>query len=460
MPESLYAHTYAMRPLFANDITTYHNLPTYDLHMWISPEQGNLVGSEQIVFPNTTGVPLYTIVLRLYPNFPKDVFGRGGNVHMEITSTQVEGKTVVSTYAAQQTALQIPLPQALLPGQSTTLDITFSATVKAWDDGNWPLIGYYPMLAVYDESGWRMDVTSFADKIYAESALYAAEITVPTHLSVAATGSTVDTYVHGNGTTTYTIYSGPSRDFALTVGLFDVVSRKASMRYGLDNSVDINVYTDRGSSLYAHQIAHMAVETLEFYEERFGAYPYRELDIHLMPWRYDGGDEHPGLILLFSDAQVDDGTRYVAAHEIAHQWWYSVVGNDVYYMPWLDEALAQYSSIIYTKDIENSRVAQSNWEREVLQRYYQSQAYGDMPIGLSVYAYPNFNTYYQTVYGKGAFFLDTLRTRIGDRAFFAGLQTYYQRHRYGVATTYDLQQAFEEASGQSLDDLFRLWVTG
>jgi hypothetical protein len=33
-----------------------------------------------------------------------------------------------------------------------------------------------------------------------------------------------------------------------------------------------------------------------------------------------------------------------AVHETAHQWWYALVGNDEYRHPWMDEALAQYTT--------------------------------------------------------------------------------------------------------------------
>jgi aminopeptidase N len=37
----------------------------------------------------------------------------------------------------------------------------------------------------------------------------------------------------------------------------------------------------------------------------------------------------------------------VIVHETAHQWWYSMVGNDQILEPWLDESLADYSEVVY-----------------------------------------------------------------------------------------------------------------
>jgi len=446
----------AMRPAFASDVKTYADLPHYDLRMWIDTETGVLTGTEQISFSNRTSAPLGDIALRLYPNFPADVFGKGGDVRMDVTGAAVAGRPAKVDYAAQQTAVLLALPRPLEPGAATTLSVTYTATLRPWRDGTWPLPSYYPMLAVRDSTGWRLDVTTFADHVYADSAFYTAEITAPANLSVVASGSTIATGAYDKRSTTYRVRSGPVREFALTVGDFSTVQAVA----GANGDVALNVYTARGTRLDTQQIADLAAEALADFDRRFGPYPYAELDIQLLPYDYDGGDEYPGLILVYSDGQVDAETRYVAAHEVAHQWWYGVVGNDIYHAPWLDEALAQYSGIIYDEDIAGAAVAETDWEREVLRRYRGALDDGDLPIGLGIDDYPTFNAYYHTIYGKGAVFLGTLREELGDEAFFKGLQIYYRSQRYQVATTQDIQQAFEQASGRDLEAIFRKWVGG
>jgi hypothetical protein len=446
----------ALRPEFAGDVAAQQGRPRYDLRFAVDSAAGTLQGTAAITFANQGSAPLHDVVLRLYPNFPPDVLGNGGNVRMDVTAAAVAGSPVALRYAAQDTAVVLPLEPPLLPGQWRTLEVRFQATMQPWRDGTLPLPSYYPMLARHDGTAWRMDVTDFADHVFAESAFYRAEIVVPAGVQVVTTGSTLWSGEQQPGTTTYRVVSGPVREFAMTIG--DFVS--VSVPGGVAGDVPVHVSTARGSTLDGAQVAQVAAAALTTYETRFGAYPYRELDIHLLPGQYDGGWEYPGLILLSSDAQVDAGTRYVAAHEVAHQWWYGVVGNDIYREPWLDEAFAQYSAIIYAEDMVGAAAAQADWEREVLQRYRGALADGDYPVGLAITDYPNFNVYYRTVYGKGAVFLRTLRDELGDDLFFQALQHYYARHRYGTGTTASLQQSFEEVSGRSLEPLFRQWVTG
>ncbi|HEU4323067.1 MAG TPA: M1 family metallopeptidase [Roseiflexaceae bacterium] len=441
----------ALRPAFAGDIAANPDMPRYDLRLALDPAGRTLSGEVQIRYTNRSGAPLEQIALRLYPNFPRDAFGQGGNVRMRLTAAAVDGQAVEPQLAARNTAALLPLPEPLAPGNRVTLSVGFTATVRPAGDRAWQLIAYYPMLAVHDSSGWRLDVTTFADKVYIESAIYRATISAPSSMQVLASGSTVATRATPGGTTEWEIVAGPVRDFAFVAG--NLVPARATA-----GEVAVNVWTARGSRLDSGQIARVAARALEGFERRFGPYPYRELDIHLLPGQFDGGDEHSGLILLTSDRAVDDGTRYVAAHEVAHQWWYAAVGNDIYHQPWLDEALAQYSGIIYAEDSAGSATARTDWEREVLRRYRGAVADGDRPIGLGVADYGSFNVYYRTVYGKGPVFLQRLRAELGDEAFFGALQRYYADHRYGIGTTDAIKRAFEQASGRDLTDWFKQWV--
>jgi hypothetical protein len=123
-PDELAAYAAAMRPGFAGDIAANAGLPRYHLRMWIDPPEGVLTGTELIEFTNRTGATLDNVALRLYPNFPRDVLGKGGDVRMDVTGAAVAGRAVEARYAAQRTAVVLPLASPLQPGQSATLALT------------------------------------------------------------------------------------------------------------------------------------------------------------------------------------------------------------------------------------------------------------------------------------------------------------------------------------------------
>ncbi len=460
LPQALDAtYAQAMRTEFVSDIADYQYLiPRYHLRISIYPNQRYLEGIATIIVPNRTSTELDNIVLRLYPNFPQDAFGKGGNTTMDVTNVTIDGSPVVKSSIAQSTAVMLPFNEPLQPNAWATIEVAFTATFVAWEDGNFPLPSYYPMLAVYDEAhaAWRTDVTTFVDRVFAESAFYAAEITAPSSLKVLASGTTIDQVMHENGTTTHSVRTGPMREFAIVVGDFEMVEQQG----GEQGDIAVKVYKVTGSDLDTSQVAYVAATALTRYDYRFGKYPFNELEAYVLRGGYRGGWEYPGMFLLSCVTHIDAGRRYVTAHEVAHQWWYNVVGSDIYRHPWLDEALAQYSGIIYAEEVAEPGVADSDWEREVLARYYPALDAGDLPIGWSIIDYPNFDIYFLTVYGKGAVFLKTLRNDLGDAAFFAALQEYYRTNRYGIAKPQDIQQAFEHASGRNLQPVFANWVYG
>lgn len=453
IPDPAASFVAAMRPDFVDDLYALQHTPHYDLDLHINPAAQTLSGHLVLTYTNTTDIALQTLALRLYPNFPRDLFGKGGNTRMDITDTTLDGQAISGWYEAQDTAFILPFVEPLLPGQVIHLTLNFRTSIVPWHDGSWPLPASYPMLAVHEDGAWRLDVTNFPDRVYSESARYTVRVTLPGTLNVAASGSVTAINHHADATSTYHIVGGPIRQFALTVGDFITVQEQV-------NDVTINVHTTRTSGLDPQPVAATTAAALAVFERRFAPYPYRELDVHLLGYNFDGGDEYPGLIFVYTDGPFDASLRYVIAHEVAHQWWFALVGNDIYRQPWLDEAFAQYSGIIAIEEAYGPAAGAADFEREVMQRYRGALSDGDWPVGLAIDAYPNFNVYYRTVYGKGAFFLHTLRAELGEEAFFDALQHYYWQHRYRVATTADAQQAFETASGRDLEALFAQWVTG
>jgi len=442
-----------LRPEFYEDIAANKNIPRYYLKINIEPAKRHFQGQERIVYTNRTGRPLQDVALRLYPNFPTNSLGGGNNIHLSVTAASINGVEVSTGLTAQKTAVLLPFASSLQPGETAQLELTFSADISPISDGTYPLPSAYPMLAVREGDNWRLDVTNFVDRVYAESAFYEAEITAPANFGLVTSGQLISKKPGENNSIVYLSRTGPVREFAMSLGDFAVEEAQAG-------AIVVRVYKARKSNLDAQQVSRVAVGALKVYEKRFGPYPYPVLNFHLQPGTYDGGDEYPGLVMLYSAGQVNPVTRYMVAHETAHQWWYGVVGDDIYRESWLDEAFAQYSGIIYDEDAENQDVAARDWEREVMVRYRQALQDGNLPILRSLADFGNFNVYYRTVYGKGALFLRTLRQEIGDAAFFKALQVYYQRYRYQISTSAAVQKTFEEVSGRSLDSIFRLWLKG
>ena len=196
-----------------------------------------------------------------------------------------------------------------------------------------------------------------------------------------------------------------------------------------------------------------SAQAIEIFSQRFGPYPHDTLAVVM-------GDFNDGMefsALFFHSAglyNLYDGTLNnlvvsVAAHETAHQWWFEQVANDQALQPWLDESLATYSEHIFYETASPASIRQWWWIYRV--DLYNPQGWVDIPV----YAGDGFQPYTNAVYFRGAHFLDELRLRIGDDAFFAFLQDYV-RQMYGrIATANDFFNILRQHTTVDFSDLER-----
>jgi aminopeptidase N len=194
---------------------------------------------------------------------------------------------------------------------------------------------------------------------------------------------------------------------------------------------------------------------VEVYSAFFGRYPYTELDVAETSFTVmgaPGGMEFPGVLFISTEFYGGQGLfasdlDVVVAHEVAHQWWYGVVGNNQVDEPWLDEAFATYASILYIEEQQGPIAAQSALLLQAILPYQLVQMMGqDGPLQSSLLDYgQDLVTYQSLIYGKGALFLDKLRELLGDDLFFTVLQHHYQSHKYGLLAPGDFRRSLQEA---------------
>jgi hypothetical protein len=432
------------------------DLPEYRWELVFEPQAQFLYGTGSIAFTNHTGKALDTIGLRLYPNAPG--IGQEPLFRMRLgdeVRVGLEGNVDV-TYEADNTLALLHLNSPLQPGESTFINLSYALDLTAYgrmQGEGWRLNAFFPMLAVYEDGGWRQDVCDFCtDVVYSQSANFSINLSLPRGWKVVATGLEKGVYKDDPDATHHTFEASSVRDLALA---FAPDLQVRDRQFG-ETQVKVYFFPEDGQEVDA--ILVYAGRALEFYARQFGPYPYPSLSIVALSGPGTGGQEFPQLIYLYY-ASGDAGLERVIAHEVAHQWWYGVVGNDVFREAWLDEALAEYSSILYLQQAGETETAQ-----ELLQTYQNAtlsiDALGEgvSKVGSPVSAFPDFSTYNDVVYKKGALFLHTLRQEIGDRAFFAGLRQYYAWYKFGVGRGRGFLEAMQQASGEDLRPLFDQWV--
>jgi aminopeptidase N len=206
----------------------------------------------------------------------------------------------------------------------------------------------------------------------------------------------------------------------------------------------------------------IAANALATYEKRFGAYPYGELKLFATTTSA-GGIEYPnlaGVLFNFYEGN-DDYFEWLVAHEVAHQWWYNLVGSNPITEPWLDESLTQYSALLYMEDRYGVQAAQKYRVRYFTDRFAEERnVRGDRRVGQPTAAFPR-KAYFPIVYGKGPLFFEAVRSGADDARFGAWLRGYYERHRYSTAQASDLLQAADEVGlGPVVHAAYAEWILG
>ena len=454
---SLNLYRAAMLPVYASDVDRFGDATRYEIDLRVNLDALSFAGEEEVLYTNQERVPLNEIVFRLLPNTP----GYGGA--LTVRSLSVNGVVVRGQLRLHDSALYVPLANPLQPGAKLHLHLAFEGILPTDPPAGYAQYGYidrvlalpdvYPFIPVYDDEGWNVELApTYGDATFTDTALYLVRLTLPGGVTPVTSGVIVARRENADGTITYTCVSGPMRDFALVAADYKALSTMVGQ-------VRVTSWYLSGDRKGGELALDYAAHALSIYKDMIGDYPFNELDVVATPTRA-GGIEYPGLVVIAEQLyKEEDGFfEFAVAHEVAHQWWYSLVGNDQLDEPWLDESLTQYTTLLYFERRYGSERAQEVLEESFQAPYQHLLETGkDMPVGLPVARYSE-DLYGEVVYGKGPLFFHAMRRQVGDETFFAILRTYFERYRYRVAYPRDLLSVAEEVSGQDLEPLYNQWI--
>jgi hypothetical protein len=458
----------ALAPGFRDEVDEFPNLTRYRLDLDLDVEKATLAGYQQIGYTNTEAVNLEDIYVRLFPN----TSGYGGR--MSVASLDVDGRPGYPESSLEGSALRVPMPTPLAPGEHVELTLRFELALPTDNhpasnqepsdgyrqlglyDGVVALANAYPIVPVYDDEGWNVELApSYGDAVFSDAAFFDVRLTAPSTMTVVASGTCAPLAEEGT-TTTWSCAAAPMRDFTAVAGeAYRTVSEETE-------NVTVNSVFYGGHEEGGRAALEFASRALELFNRRIGPYPFAELDVVETP-TLAGGIEYPGLVVINesyydSGGRVSDRMEWVVVHEVLHQWWYSLVGNDQVDEPWLDEALVQYCTALYYEEIYGEEALDIVVETSFHQVFEELQEEGrDRPVGLPVAAYSRRN-YAPVVYQKGPLYFHNLRQQVGEDVFWEILRTYFERHRYGIARPQDWLAAVESETGSPYQSLYEEWI--
>ncbi len=446
----------ALLPAFHADLDAAAQWDRYTVSARVDPERRTIAGRLRLEYTNRAADPLDRIYFYLFPNLPE--FGG----RLDIRGATVNDVTVRVRYESNRFLLRLDLPTSLPSGASADVVLDFSAAAPLdasqryyaafnRERGVLALASALPMVARRVDGAWQLATPLFrGDLVTSETALYDVTLTVPVAWTAVTTGTAIDSQTDGASRTTRFI-SGPQRDFTIVLTRFPSISTEVE-------GTRITSYFRPEHAEGGRAALDAAANALRAFNRRFGPYPLTELDIVQIDARKFLGVEYPGLIMIDRRlyAGEREGLEIIVAHEVAHQWWYSMVGNDVQNEAWLDEGLTSFSQIVYQEEIRGAMAAERELDgfRSVYLR--ARQAGRDAPLKRPVSALRG--NYTAIAYSKGALFFQALRIRIGEPAFDRFLRDYYATFRYRIASSDDVRATAENACACDLTDFYRDWV--
>jgi aminopeptidase N len=199
------------------------------------------------------------------------------------------------------------------------------------------------------------------------------------------------------------------------------------------------------------------VQAVALFDVKFAPYPYQSLAV--VQADINDGQEYDGLVFVSTDfyGQYGGSARSnlvdIGVHEIAHQWWFGLVGSDQALEPWLDEALSVYSEKIF---YEFNYPRYGDWWRQFRVDFFKPSGYVDTTI----YNGGTFRTYTNAVYLNGAYFLEGLNVRMGDDDFFRFLKDYAARYSRSRVIAYDFFAVVREHTREDISDLIATYFQG
>jgi hypothetical protein len=446
----------AMLPNSASDVDMFPDATRYDIkaNVTFDAEQSSarIQGQARIRFTNPLPWALDDLILMLWPN---DEQYRST---MTAGPALIDGVEETAAVELDGVALRFTLSKPLDPGSTVDVSIPFEVIASGPIGGSDPkrfgitngmfaAPTFYPLVPALIDREWSLQAAPpGGDTTNSDIAFYHVELTFPSKYVLAASGRTIAQTDNGDGTTTDTIVTGPMRDFAFALGPFVIDSRDFE-----DIQVNAWVLPDHTSDL--PRVLDLATDQMRVMSQDVGPYPYTELDVVDAPGAF-GGIEYPGLVFIGTLGTSRLVTPVV--HEVAHQWFYGLIGNDQLEEPWLDEAAATYAELLYYEGTGDTTSVAGMLSQ--LRSRVRSSPDPGAPIGQPVGEYSSTDEYFTIVYLKGALFFDALRNQIGDSAFFDFLHVYYSSHLYGFVTSDDFEAAAETACGCQLEQLFEDWV--
>lgn len=199
----------------------------------------------------------------------------------------------------------------------------------------------------------------------------------------------------------------------------------------------------------------MARHAIASFSERWFMYPYPQASVVEGPIL---GMEYPMIVFVPADTSRT-ALGWVLMHELGHEWFPMLVGNDERRYPWMDEGFNSFMDLYTVSDYfrGSAPVHADSVLNGPLTTYPSAAAPGEeQPL---ITAPAEVRNLYWTAYQKPALMLRILREEVlGPEAFDRAFREYTRRWANRHPQPADFFRTMENVSGRDLHWYWRQWV--
>ncbi len=387
--------------------------------------------------------------------------------YINIASVSVNGKKTEFSMEENGQILKVETGK-IHPNAEKTVEMEFSGKLPyspmrfgygeyTYNFGNW-----YPVLCpVIDGETVKCTYIANGDPFCSECADYFVTVTAPAGFRLASSGIINAGKSSDPFKTVWSVKGENIRDFAFVLSRdFDLCSKKSG------DTVVYSYFPQKNG--YGEAALEYACDALECFNEKYGKYPYSTLSVVASDF-YIGGMEYPNLVMInkeFYEADKTEALEEIVVHEVAHQWWYGMVGNNEIKEAWLDEGLTEYSVGVYYeekygRERYESFMRQNESYCKVIFRVMENMnGSAEKKITRAGNEFEHWLLYDAVTYDATALMLDSLRTCIGQAAFENGMRLYFENNKYSVADGEKFIRDMNEGSKKNAEDIIRPWLEG
>ncbi len=425
----------------------------YTLDIYLDEDSDSLKVEGELYFKNDD-YDLDELYITLYPN-ADNPSSRDYNVDLQSLSIN-DKDCEYEIKGADNTQIYVELDKTLKKGER--INIQFKYEFDYWDHGRIADYGdyyltmfFYPFVAIYDDEGWNIDAFTFrGESYYNEVGDYYVIINTPNSYEIATGGNLIFQGDEDNRQISqYEIKN--ARDFSFSASpnysVYDhIVGNRIFQIYSLKDLTESELNLSKEA----------LTNTFDFFETEIGNYPY---DNFTLEYGNYYGMESSGVIYCSYDISI--GT---VVHEIIHQWFYSMVGNDQSDESFLDEAVTTYMESLYYYNLygmegyNNQLDYRSSLQDRFTERYEMSvgdsllqkvDEFGDLYAYLIYYHGPSMFRYYVDEFLDG-----------DNEKFYDIMSEYFNTYKFEIATIEDLLDTIESESGiDNTKEWFMMQIT-